>query len=210
MADNNWLSLSEVAAVLGVHPSTVRAWADQGRIPVHRTQGGHRRFQRSQIDLWMKSRQARAPEEAALVVQSALGYTRLQIGEGHLESEVWYGKLDENAREAYRKSGRSLLQGLMKYQTLEEEAARAEARSLGFEYASMGHRYGLSAIEAAQAFLFFRKVLQESMLNVYETAAIHSPFAWGELFRKVNSFTDQILITLLETYTAFEHNGEKP
>jgi excisionase family DNA binding protein len=31
----DWLSLSEIATELGVHPSTVRNWADQGDLPVH-------------------------------------------------------------------------------------------------------------------------------------------------------------------------------
>ena len=35
-----WLSLSDAAEYLGVHPSTVRAWADKGDLPVHRTAGG--------------------------------------------------------------------------------------------------------------------------------------------------------------------------
>lgn len=49
-----WLSLSKVASILGVHPSTVRNWSDQGVLPVHRTKGGHRRYLRSEIDLWME------------------------------------------------------------------------------------------------------------------------------------------------------------
>jgi excisionase family DNA binding protein len=35
-----WLSLKEAAAMLGVHPATLRAWADAGRIPSQRTAGG--------------------------------------------------------------------------------------------------------------------------------------------------------------------------
>ena len=50
-----WLSLSEVAKVLGVHPSTVRNWADQGQVPVHRTTGGHRRFKKSEVELWQQT-----------------------------------------------------------------------------------------------------------------------------------------------------------
>ncbi|MBM3126742.1 MAG: MerR family DNA-binding transcriptional regulator, partial [Chloroflexi bacterium] len=35
-----WLSLSDTAKVLGVHPSTVRLWSDKGLLPTHKTQGG--------------------------------------------------------------------------------------------------------------------------------------------------------------------------
>jgi excisionase family DNA binding protein len=87
---NEWLSLSGVANLLGVHPSTVRSWSDRGDLPVYRTQGGHRRYKRNEVELWMKSRQGAGDEEGNLVMQTALRNTRVQIGEGRLESELWY------------------------------------------------------------------------------------------------------------------------
>jgi len=43
------------------------------------------------------------------------------------------------------------------YLAVEKRAGDAEAQALGYEYASRGYRYGLSATEAVGAFLFFRK-----------------------------------------------------
>lgn len=202
-----WLSLSQVSKILGVHPSTVRNWSDQGHLPVHRTKGGHRRYRRSEVELWLQSQRENGPSESHLVVQNALKRTRIQISEGHLESESWYQKLDDDAREQYRRSGRALLQGLAGSLATDGEGAEAEARSLGYEYASRGWRYGLSCSEATHAFLFFRNVLMDSMLAVYEAAAVNSPQAWSEMFRKINAFTDQIQITLLETYDAYQRGS---
>ena len=202
-----WLNLSEASEILGVHPSTVRNWSDHGYLPVHRTQGGHRRFKRSEVDLWMKSQRNEGPDEGYLVVQNALRSTRLQIGEGRLESESWYKKLDEEARAQYRRSGRNLLQGLLGLLSSKDPVAEAEARSLGYEYASRGWRCGLSAAEASMAFLFFRNVLMDSMLDVYEGAAVPRPGSWSKMFRKINGFTDQIQVTLLETYDAYQRGS---
>jgi hypothetical protein len=47
-------------------------------------------------------------------------------------------------------------------------------------------------------------VLLDSMLNVYESAAVQSPHAWGSMFRRINEFTDSILVTILETYEAYQ------
>lgn len=199
-----WLSLSKVASMLGVHPSTVRSWSDQGHLPAHRTQGGHRRFRRREVELWIQSHREDGLDEGHLVVQAALKNIRVKVSEGRLESEGWYEKMDEDARNQYRHSGRALLQGLLESLSAEGEYDNSEARSLGFEYASRGWRQGLTAAEASLAFLFFRNVLLDAMLTVYEESTIQTPKAWSDIFRKIYRFTDQIQITLLETYDAYQ------
>ena len=205
----DWLNLSETAKILGVHPSTVRNWADQGQLPVYRTKGGHRRFRRSEVELWQQSQRSNGPIEAQMVVQNALKLTRFQITEGRLQAEAWYQKLDTEARNQYRLSGRNIMHGLIAYLSSDSEKAEAEARSLGYEYASRGRRYGLSVMDATQAFLFFRTTLLDAMLNVYEAAAVSSSRAWSDMFRKINTFTDRIMITLMETYEAFERGNQR-
>ena len=200
----DWLSLSEVAGRLGVHPSTVRSWSDQGHLPVHRTQGGHRRFRRGDVDLWIQTHREDGLDEGHLVVQAALKNIRVKVSEGTLESEGWYKKLDDEARVQYRHSGRALLQGLLESLAQNGEYDDSDARSLGFEYASRGWRRGLTAAEASRAFLFFRNTLLDAMLTVYEESSIQLPKAWSDTFRKIFRFTDQIQMTLLETYEAYQ------
>jgi excisionase family DNA binding protein len=204
-----WLSLSEVAKMLGVHPSTVRNWSDHGRLPVHRTQGGHRRYLRSEVELWMQSQRAGGetwPADFYLVVRNALRNTRVQISEGRIKDETWYCKLNDEAREQYRLSGRALLKGLIDNLNSDPQSGVAEADALGYEYASRGQRYGLDMADATRAFLFFRNALFEAMLAAFESAAVNSPFAWSDMFRRVTSFTDQVLLTLLETYAVFQRS----
>jgi excisionase family DNA binding protein len=203
----NWLSLGEAAKILGVHPGTVRNWSNQGILPVHRTKGGHRRYRRSEVELWMESQRSQSSSGVDLVIQSALRNTRFQISEGRLESEAWYQKLDESARQQYRESGRAMLQGLISYISADEANAAAEADAVGYEYASRGRRHGLDHIEATHAFLFFRNMLMEAMLSVYESAAVRSPTAWSDMFRRINAFTDQILVTILKNYEAYKNRG---
>jgi excisionase family DNA binding protein len=205
----DWLSLSEVAKLLGVHPSTVRSWSNQGSFPVHRTQGGHRRYMRSEVELWQQSQRTAGPNEQDLMVQKALKATRIQISEGRLSSEAWYAKLTDEARIQYRQSSRTLLQGLLGSLVSDETNAQAEAHALGYEYATRGRRFGMSVADSVKAFLFFRNVLTESMLSVYEAASVRNPQAWSDMFRKVDAFTDQILIALLETHEALERAGSR-
>jgi len=202
MPKNNeeWMTLSQAASLLGVHASTVRLWSNKGWIPVHRTPGKHRRFLRSEIELWAKAAGRSSAIEPENIIQLALRRIRIQIREGYLENEPWYQRLDEESRAQYQQSGRVLVQGLTSYLSAHGEDAMAEARSLGYEYASRGARSDLSSVEATRAFLFFRNALLEAMIAVYREAKISSGAAWGELLSKVLAFTDQILVTLLETY----------
>ncbi len=202
---DEWLSLSEAARQLGVHPSTVRAWADHGYLPSQRTQGGHRRFRRSDVEMRMHTRWESSTPEATSVYTNVLRNTRVQISESNLQAEKWYRKMDDDAREQYRLSGRSLVQGLVGHLTASDGGLEAEARSLGYEYASRGQRVGLTSTEAAHAFQFFRTAVMDAVLTAYENADVRSPQIWAELFRKMNSFSDLIIITLLDTYDAFQH-----
>lgn len=202
--DDQWLSLHEAAELLGVHPSTVRAWSNKGSLPVHRTQGGHRRYRRSEVLLWADTMRGGQAIEPVSVIQAALRNIRLQISEGRLESELWYQKLDGSARAQYRQSAHSLFQGLINYLSSDGDEAASEAHSIGYEYASRARRFGLDSVDAARAFLFFRDALLQSVIQVYQEANVPSGRAWGEILRKVNAFTDLILLHLLETFESLK------
>ena len=62
--ESDWLNLGEAAELLGVHPSTVRAWADRGEIPVQRTPGGHRRFRQADLEAHANRQRATRPAGA--------------------------------------------------------------------------------------------------------------------------------------------------
>jgi excisionase family DNA binding protein len=194
-----WLSLSDVAAVLGVHPSTVRLWSDKGILPTHKTQGGHRRYKNAEILLWVESSRHTSRIEPEAMMNEVIKNVRMQISEGRLQAESWYQMLDEDARTQYRATARSLFHGLMNYVASNGADASSEAYAIGYEYASRAHRYSLNYVDAARAFLFFRNTLIESVIKVYSQANIPSGQT-ADIFQKMHVFTDEILISLLQTY----------
>jgi excisionase family DNA binding protein len=202
---DEWLSLSDTANLLGVHPGTVRLWSDKGLIPVHKTQGGHRRYKRSEILLWAESN-SKSREEALEpegMLNEVVKNVRMQISEGRLQKEGWYQKLDDEARAQYRMSARSLFQGLITYLSTNGQEAATEAYAIGYEYASRARRYNLSYVDAAKAFLFFRDALVEAVIKVYDQANLPAKRA-TTLYTKIHTFTDEIFISLLETYHKLE------
>ena len=198
---DKWLSLSGAAKVLGVHPSTVRLWSDKGILPVHKTQGGHRRYKYGELSLWAESNQRPSEIEPERMMQEVTKNVRMQISEGRLQAEAWYQKLDEDARAQYRMSARSLFHGLMNYMATEGADAESEAYAIGYEYASRAHRYSLNYVDAVRAFLFFRTTLIDSVIKVYRESNVPSGQT-ADTFGKMYTFTDDILISLLQTFQA--------
>ena len=47
------MRLAEAAEMLGVHPETLRRWADEGKVPYVRILGGERRFASEDIEAVM-------------------------------------------------------------------------------------------------------------------------------------------------------------
>jgi twitching motility two-component system response regulator PilH len=52
--DSDWLTLGQAAKYLGVAQSTIRKWSDQKKLPAFYTPGGHRRYRRSDLDVFLE------------------------------------------------------------------------------------------------------------------------------------------------------------
>ena len=92
-----WLTLGQAAAFLGAAQSTVRKWADAGRLEVFYTPGGHRRFRREDLDAFLAtprvvSPAAKSASASVLVVDDDAGlreFLRANLeGEGYAVREA--------------------------------------------------------------------------------------------------------------------------
>jgi len=202
----DWLSLRQVADMLGIHPATVRLWADRNELPSSRTSGGHRRFRRADIEARLQKEAERKPGPAAqLLVQSILGRVRFAFTDGTLNALPWYQHFDEAAREAYRLLGRRVLELLLRVLTnshLSDEL-RQEAIQLGFEYGSITSASHVPVADAVRAFLYFRNIVDESVLQLGEVrgtrdARDHQEIPWAESLRQIQALTNEILPALIE------------
>ncbi|MEQ8820772.1 MAG: helix-turn-helix domain-containing protein [Sumerlaeia bacterium] len=64
MAEQRWLTVPEAAAHLGIATDTVYAWIHQRGLPAHRV-GRLWRLDPDEIDAWVKSGKAGAPDAQA-------------------------------------------------------------------------------------------------------------------------------------------------
>ena len=64
----DWLTLGQAAKFLGVAQSTIRKWSDQGRVPAFYTPGGHRRYRRRDLELFLDRSGGKSGGPLVLVV----------------------------------------------------------------------------------------------------------------------------------------------
>jgi excisionase family DNA binding protein len=53
-SDSEWMTLGQAAKYLGVAQSTIRKWSDQRKLPAFYTPGGHRRYRRADLDVFLE------------------------------------------------------------------------------------------------------------------------------------------------------------
>ena len=201
--EDEWLSLREAAEMLGMHPATIRLWADRNELPSRRTNGGHRRFRRSDIEARLRQEVEHKPRPAAqLLVQSVLGRVRFAFTDGTLNTLPWYEHFNESARDAYRSLGRRVLELLLRALTDDtaSEDLRAEAIQLGKEYGSITRDSHVPVADAVRAFLYFHSLVDESVLQLVEVqgAREHQDIPWVESLYQVQALTNEILPALIE------------
>ena len=199
-----FLTLREASAILGIHPATLRAWADQGKVPMTRTAGGHRRFAEEDIRALLgSSPQAAYRQTVETMIHSALGRTRMEITEGRLSVANLYAHYSEAMREQHRRLGQRLLRLVMRALTTEDgepEDVEEEIRSLGRLYAELGRRNGLSLRNAVEVFIVFRDMLLESALQMSAGQPFPAASETLSLYRQVNNLIDRILLVMVESY----------
>lgn len=202
ISDPKWLTLSEAAQVLGVHPTTLRRWADQGSVAVSLTPGGHRRF--LEADLASIATRREMPvgvggNTAQVWGDYALVETRQRLF--NRPEPAWLVAFDEQERSEKRELGRRLLGLIMQHISApaDDGALLVEARSIAVRYAQNCLRAGLSAAEGLRATTFFRDAMTEVALQMPQVARLESE-AQLRLLRKLNQVFNTVQVTLIDYY----------
>jgi excisionase family DNA binding protein len=114
-AHDEWLALGPASALLGVDRDTLRRWANEGRVEVFQTPGGHRRFRRHSLERLILSRsQARS-------TMASLGATPQRLTDAYRRTYVSGDGLTPDPLEAvaeadralFRRTGRKLVDALV-------------------------------------------------------------------------------------------------
>lgn len=200
--ETEWVSLRRAADILGVHPATVRNWADKGDLPSRRTAGGHRRFNIADLHSVAQSQGGDLlPAEVQVIIQSALGSTRMEIGDGNLADAPWYNAMTDEARVQMREQGRRVLESIRAYLGAgAPDDQLSVAIRIGKDYAQILSEDGLTLPQATRGFFYFSDFVVNSILTWSELAQPRSSSEWANLLRQVNTFIHTMLLSIIEYY----------
>ncbi|MCY3781247.1 MAG: helix-turn-helix domain-containing protein [Chloroflexi bacterium] len=198
---SEWVSLRHAAEILGVHPATVRNWADSGKLPFRRTAGKHRRFNVNDLSDYVRTQADLEPVELQIIMQNALGQTRMQVGTERLESAPWYAAMSDESKQHLREQGRRVLEAIRKFVVAgAPDEGLASAINLGKDYARHLIADGLTLPQAMRGFYYFSDFVLNSILTWSELRQPSSSSEWSTLLRQVNTFMHAMQLSIVEYY----------
>jgi excisionase family DNA binding protein len=196
-----WVSLRRACDILGVDESTLRRWADGGRLRVYRTPGGHRRFALSDLEgMVAGDNRHRGSEE---VERIAVAKIRRQLQQARQQEQGWYTSISDENRQRMRDLGRRLVEMAGEY--LDKRTRRSglldEALELGDAYGRILIEAGLPLPSAVGAYIGFRKTVDETTRQT----ALRESFPVEEALAasgQVHTLGDQVLLGITAAYEA--------
>ena len=205
--DRSRLSLGPAARLLGVDPDTLRRWSDEGRIEAFTTPGGHRRFDRRELDRLLSARHPAAGTQPLL---ASLGATPDRMSRVYQRSYASAGPdydiraaVPAENREAFRTDGRGLVSSLVAYLDADDDAGRAEAEAraadLTEDLARRLAAAGLSLTEAVGLFVAARRPFLGELGAIARRRALGAD-RLSAMFEDASALLDRLLIRLVAAH----------
>ncbi len=201
MTGTLWLTLGEASRILGVDPDTLRRWADNGKVDVLKTPGGHRRFLRESIEGMLprpRRRLSAIGEPPDRIAAEFRKRVRTDLAE-----QDWPSRFDEASLRWFRERGVRMSDLLLGHLEAPRRTAGplAQAVRLGRDYGVEAKRQALSLGEATQAFLFFRARFLAEIANVARRRALVADQATA-LFDEADRALDAVILALIDGHRA--------
>jgi excisionase family DNA binding protein len=208
-SSTTWIGLGEASRLLGIAPGTLRRWADEGRIPVFTTPGGHRRFARSTLSALLPAARTHRPSLARLGAspeRMARAYhARSRTGMSGTPGTAaagrpWIAALTDEVRDASRARGRELVALLLEHLDAPSADDAAEtlraASELAATYGREAASQGASLSEAVERFLWFRSPFVDELGALARRRGLDTREATA-LLADAEAATDRLLVSMM-------------
>jgi len=193
-----WVTLGRACEILGVDESTLRRWADAGRLRVYRTPGGHRRFALGNLEE-MVAGGGRVPGDD--IGRMAFAKIRSELRRARQQEGGWYANLAQGDHQKLRDLGRRLVEMVGEYMTRRRwhPGLLDEAREIGGQYGRILIRVGLPLPSAVEAYIGFRKQMDETTRQASTRESLPTDEAL-DACGQVHVLGDQVLLGIAAAY----------
>jgi excisionase family DNA binding protein len=193
----DWVSLQKAADMLGVHPTTLRRWADDKQIDCVVTAGGHRRFSVQTIRTFLDKQRGNAVTTVEWA-DRAVVQARSQVAQN--AAGQWMQHMDDATRERHRVVGKRLMGLTLQFVSADGDLQPLldEARAIGAEYGELSKDSGVPLRDALEAALFFRDRLLEASWDMPATrTTVHGE---RKLDRRINTLLNAVQLAIADVY----------
>ena len=201
-----WLTVQDACALIGVSPATLRRWSAAGDVQAFTTPGGHRRFARSMILGLLPAARRQRPtlEHLGETPEHMMGVFRRHLAQA-CRGVSWLDGLGEDELEPLRDHGRRIAGSLLVFidaSTQEERrTAIQKAEGAATEYGRLAAR-GLGEIrETVEAFLRFRMLFLGELAQVARRRGLDTTESTNLLVTATQAI-DQLLVALMSGHEA--------
>jgi excisionase family DNA binding protein len=198
-----WLSLGPASQQLGVDPDTLRRWADGGRVRSYATPGGHRRFDRADLDRLQQPRRSRRRPLATL------GATPDRVTRAYARSyrvggtASVAGRMDGEDRQAFREVGRRLVERMLAYLDAASPGRKASIEVQALEDVTATARRlaasGATVAVAVEAFIAARRPFLSELEALGRRRALTAPQS-TTLYAEAASLFDRLLVHFVSAF----------
>jgi excisionase family DNA binding protein len=197
---SRWVTLGRACEILGVDESTLRRWADSGRLRVYRTPGGHRRFLLGNLEELVAGNDRGPGNEMG---RMAFAKIRRQLQRARQQENSWFNTLSDADRQKFRDLGRRMIDMVGEY--IDKRTRRPgllqEAREIGLEYGKILIAADLDLANAVEAYIGFRKTMDETTRRASTREALPVEEAL-DACGQVHILGDQVLLGIAAAYEA--------
>ena len=203
LAGAELLALGPASRLVGVDPDTLRRWADDGRVEVSITPGGHRRFQRRSLERLLRAGSEERPTLARLggTPQRLTAAYRRAYRMARTSVPDPVRAVPEDDRAAWRLSGRGLVDALVRHLDASDGDARAaalaEASAGAAEQGARLARSGSSLTDAVALFVAARRPFLTEIGSLGKRRLMDAR-QLADLFSAASAALDHCLLRFIE------------
>ncbi len=203
------MSITGACELLGVDQTTLRRWSDAGKVPVFRTPGGHRRYDRAAIQTLLDADAPGSPaiprsfDSDQLTDRSLSAY-----GDRHTEGareRRWFQTYSEATLDEHRRLGRRLVDLAIRYAADPAVGQRAtllhEGEQIANRYGVSGAAAGISISDTIDAFLYFRQPVLQAVMGMIDEDHLPAKRV-AHLLGEIGTFMEHVLVAAVRAHEA--------